>query len=441
MSERVTQPTEASKCNWASGGSAYPNTDPGSGVRDVGFKPKDYPTPGDGAIVPAEDHNFLWRLGMEMISWIRDIVARQWDDVSEGIYAASDQDLFRVIPGTTTPDRGSQIFKVSGTATGSTSVIKPCTDGEYIYYIGGTTDYYVVCADPTDGSEVYEKDVASVDLDSICADGGYVYVHTKNPSEAGLLRLDRSTGGVDSQVGTEYSCSRIATNGGSVAGIDPFGKAGHILIYSGIQGTITEDGTYNTGSASLSAIAIDSDQCYAGGTRNTNDVWCVALDDTSTAVWSTTLPVSSAPTVAGIAADGDRVYVSTDRVALTAGGNANLHCLDRMTGVVIWSYDVQPSSLVDLEGISVDHRYLYVVDANDDLHVIDKVGYPAQVQLIEDFGEPCCDGVSVIGNSNLTTELKRSWVTCGETTFQKVPGSDVNRRPFFNLAIPVNGRI
>lgn len=300
-----------------------------------------------------------------------------------------------------------------------------------------------MAASPIDGAEIWEENDLSVGLSAICTDGKYIYAQTVDSGVVGLYVMRRDDGTQEDNAGSEYSCKRLAANGSYCVGIAPSGALGEVVVYSDVQGTIAEDGTYNTGSALLRAVAIDHDQCYVGGGHNTEDVWCVALDDTSTAVWSTALPTSAVPEVYGIAADGDRVYVATDRQALTAGGNANLHCLDRINGAVLWSIDVSDANAatLDLTSCCVDHRYIYVTCDDDDLHVITKSDNPTQVLIDASHGDVCCDGVSVIGNSDttVTTQFKRTWMADGQTTFQARAYSDVERRPIPGvLAVPID---
>jgi hypothetical protein len=454
MAERVPAPTELAKTNWNSDGTTYPSTDPGSSKRATGFQPKDTPVPGPGEVIPANDHNWLWGLSMQVHTWIKQLIARQWSDVYEAMDSSSGVstfDVFRVMPGhaaDTIKQRGSQLFSVTGTATGGTSVINPCTDGTQIYYIGGTSQAYIVAASPLDGSEIYDTADIGVGLSTICSDGYFLYVQTVDSGYKGLYRMDRTDGtqdGATSGTPAYYGCDRLAANGYYCVGIEPTGTNGYVVFYSDIEGTIVEDGIVATGSANLAAVAIDSDQCYVGGTRNTYDVWAFTLSTRAYAwgggVLGWTAPTSAAITVTGLAADGDRVYVASDRQSLSAGGAANLFCVDRRTGQTLWSFDVTTPgaiSTLDLTGLAVDDQYLFAVDDQDDLHIIDITGpTPAQVAFVSNFGDPCCDGVSVIGNSDVTTQLKRVWVAESQRQFQSVRGDDVNRRPFFNAAIPV----
>jgi hypothetical protein len=389
---------------------------------------------------------------MEMASWLRDLAARQWFDLGEGSDAAADVERHRVTPADAGPkERGSQEWSVSGTATGSTAVIQPCTDGGYVYYLGGTAQAYIVAANPATGAEVYEANDIGVGLSAICSDGGYVYVQTVDSGFKGIYRMLRTDGTQDGSTTTPtyYSCDRLVANGAYCVGISPSGNPGYAVFYSSIQQTIAEDGIVATGSAGLNAVAIDSDQCYVGGTRN-YDVWAFTLSTRAYAwgggVLGWTAPTSSAITVQGIAADGNRVYVASDRQALSAGGSANLFCVDRVSGQTLWSFDVAvPGALtaLDLEGIAVDDQYLYVVDDQDDLHIIDITGpTPSQAAYVANFGDPCCDGVSVFGNTEVTTQLQRLWSAGAYKTFMRSTiTNNPHRRPFYTRSLPADTRI
>jgi len=440
MAEKYPRPANADKVDWQNG--TYGATDPAA-QRVAGWA--------DNEVPAAEEFNWLFELWGDFQMWLEDTNARVWSDVYEGIAAAANLDLFRVMPAATIQPRGTQVFKITGTGGGGTAVAQPCTDGEQIYY--RSVSYIVGCS-PADGAEIFDASDLAVGFSAICTDGKYVYAMTVDSGVTGLYAMGRDDGAEVDSAGSEYGCTRIAANGEYCAGIDPTTKAGYVVVYSGIQSAIVEDGTFDTGSADLRAIAIDETQCYVGGTQSTYDVWAVDLA-THAKAWQITLPLTSAPGVEGIAADGNRVYVATDYKTLTAGGlyssvtpaagGANLFCLDRVSGALLWSMAVQDAegaTIYSLEGITTDGKYVYVVgiDGSSDsyLQVIDVRAIPAQVASIADFGDPCCDGVSVIGNSNLTTELKRLWMCDGVTTFQKVPEGDVARRPFYTLALPID---
>jgi hypothetical protein len=434
MAERNPRPANSAKIPWPS--ATYGTADPAS-QRAAGWAPNEVPA--------SQEYNFLQKMWGEEFVWLASFAAREWADLYEGITNSSVRDIFRVMPADDISARGAQIFKVTGTITGSTGVSEICTDGLRIYYTAG--GQYYAAASPADGSEIWESnDVGATNIFSLCTDGLWLYA-TCDSGTAGLQQVDPTEGDLNSSGGTTYGCSDLATNAVYVIGINPNGAVGgSIVFWSGIQGTIVEDGSYNTTSTQLNTVAIDKDQCYAGGVRATYDVWAVTLS-TRAHAWRTVLPTSSAPTVHGIACDGNRVYVATDRVGLTAGGSANLHALDRITGAVLWSMDVTDVSGTALSlnrGLVTDGRYLYASDGTgDDCHIVDPTGpTPSHVGAVADLRVRVCDGVSVIGNSNLTTELKRVWMMDGVQTFRRTTGSDTERRPpYYTLATPANYRL
>jgi hypothetical protein len=413
-------------------------------VRDAGFKPKDYPSAGPGGVIPAETHNFLWRVGMQMISWTRDFIPREWADVAEGIAETTASQLFRVYPPAAGMyARNQPVFNVAGTATGGGTVSGLCTDGEQIYYINGTGAQYIVGADPADGSENWQINPHTLVITSVCTDGGFVY-YTSDLGAAGLRRLTRA-GAVSGNGGLERSCNALAANGEYCIGIDgAVGGAGTFTIWSGIQGTITEDGTYNTTSANLVDCAIDGDFSYVTGTRAGGfDVWCNILA-TRALSWTATMPTAVPVTTTGIATDGDYIYLSAQRVALTAGGFANLFILDKADGTLLFTLDVDSGNTVDIDFISVDDRYLYCVDDSAVCHVLRLrsafLGVVAQVPDV--FGKPACDGVSAVFRDFTTSaNFQRNWMGGPTKTFMRCATDDVYRRPFYNRAVPTDGRI
>jgi hypothetical protein len=384
---------------------------------------------------------------MEMLSWVRDFVAREWSDVAEGIAETTASQLFRVYPPAAGMyERAVELFNVATTASTGGNATYIRTDGEQIYYVGGSPPQLIIAADPADGSELWESSPAVASAHrNICTDGGFVYSVTTGGAPAGLLRYSRSTGAYDTNGGTDYNNTVLVTNGEYCIGVDgSVAGAGKITFWSGIQGTITQAASYyDTTSAGLIAAAIGDTQCYVGGTRATYDVWCVRLSDRATR-WRTTLATTIAPTVRGIATDGDHVFVATDLVALTAGGSANLFVLNKQNGTVQWNASLAGGG--DLRnGIAVDDRYLYVCDnAGTTGCYIYRVRAPTLVLVgqITGLNDPVLDGVSVTGqNDSDLTKFRRHWMLGATKTFMRAASSDPNRRPFFTLAVPVDGRI
>lgn len=422
MTERYPKPSSnpAWHTNYPSGNGS---TDP-SGVRGDGWAVNAVPT--------SANANYLQRMVGDYLQWIEDYGARQWGDVYEGIGDVANWDIFRVI--TQDMERGSLVFDVYGKIGTYQDVDEICTDGERIYCTTGTSPAFqwIVAKSPADGSDTWSADKSEV-ITGLCTDGEYLYAHAFTTT--GLLVIDRDDGSTDSNTGSEYRASKLCTNGEYCVGVDPYGKPGYVVFYSGLHGTVAEDGTYNTGSAGLKTSAIDADQCYVGGSRNTYDVWALDLA-TRAYTWRITFPTSGTPAVLAIAADGNRVYVATSRTALTAGGYANLYALDRFTGRVIWQMDL--GGLYDMKYLTLDEKYLYVT--NDDIsplcYIISLEHEHAIVKTLDDIGAKCCDGVSLIGDDGLSQNVKRVLTANGCMLMQKVPTNDPHRRPFHNIAIP-----
>jgi hypothetical protein len=375
---------------------------------------------------------------MEMHSYFRDSVPREWTLLTEGIAAAGWRDLFRVSPvigGMYT--RLVQLFNTASTAATGGNVTDICTDGEQIYYVSGAASQSLIAASPINGAEIWEASPVS-GANGLCTDGAYVYVtSTFSPAEIGLIKADRTTGALVSRGGTEYSCDALRTNGVYAVGISPASSTSKLVFWTVGVGAAapTETGTVTI--TPLNGVAIDADQCYVGGTRATYDVWAYTLSSRANA-WQVTLPTAAPPTVAAIAADGDVVYVATDSVALTAGGNASLFCLERVSGTVLWTMDLN-----DLTAAAVDDRYLFVIDSNDDLLQIKlRAPVPTVVATAADWSDVVCDCVSVVGIDKTTaTNFMRHMLGGATKTFMKALGTDPTRRPVFTLGVPVDGLI
>jgi hypothetical protein len=449
MTERYDRPSEALKTNWADGGGAYPSTDPGSGKRAIGWQPKDVPVTGPGEEIPAEGHNFLWRLGMEMLTWFRNLLPREWTELSEAINASSARDLLRVVPpGTGIVSRGATVFSTASVATGVLTPKSIATDGLRVYYIAGTGNRYVVAVSPVDGQDGAAGGVplweinphASIDCTALCCDGTYVFF-VLSGTVTGLQRVLASTGGNLQTAGAKLGHTKLRANGINVVGVKTGG-----VVDSWTVSTMADNWT-KTPSTLLAAVAIDEDNTYVGGTRNTNDVWAYT-NGSGAAVWSVTLD-TNAPTVRDIAVDGDFVYVATDRFALAAGGFGTLFCLERVSGTVLWVSDLG----TNLHQLAVDDAYILALDnVGDDLYILRKgqygaaVGGAGVVKLIGNIAlgsndTLAVDGMSVFSNDGATANrLKRISLGGPSKTFMRTNAGDLRARPLFPLAVPVGKR-
>jgi outer membrane protein assembly factor BamB len=336
--------------------------------------------------------------------------------------------------------RLQQLFNVAGSAATGGSPFSICTDGEQIYYICGSIGQVMIAASPVDGAEVWEASGGLTQPSAICADGNYLYANDTNAGQPGLRKLDRDTGTAVSSGGTEYSCDVLRTNGVYAVGISPFSSSSKLVFWTVGAGAAapTETGTQTI--TPLNGLAIDADSVYVGGTRSTYDVWAWDLA-ARTNNWQITLPVTTAPTVAAITADGDCVYVATERKTLSAGGSASVFCLDRVNGSLLWTYDIPATT--DAAELAVDDRYLYVRDSDDDLHMLRlRFPEPTLVAIAADWNEVQCDGVSVIGtDATTTTNFMRHMVGGPSKTYMRAEGDDPTRRPMPGLLAVPTGEI
>jgi hypothetical protein len=443
MAERVTIPTEADKVSWAEGGAPYPSTDPGAGKRGTGFQPKDNPVPGPGEIITAEDQNFLHRLDGQMLEWLRDTIVREWRDVYEGIAQTDSAGLvFRVTPpvGVENPalmwSRLQAAWSVASTAATVGNPFQVQTDGEQIYYIAGSVNQSLIAAHPATGAEVWEVGIV-IQWASMTADGAAVYGMSVNVAEPGLFVLNRDTGAQTANAGAEYGCNALATNGVYCCGINgQVGGAGTIVFYT--VATPTETGTVGAFAAAAADLCLDDSTVFTVGPRGVvNDVRAYTLS-TRALLWS--VDVDTNPfTVNAVCTDGDFIYVGCDSAALAAGGNASIFCLNKSNGAVLWTIDHS-----DVDELAVDDRYLYAVDSSNNLQMIRlRAPVPAIVGTVGNFGTSiACDGYAVYGNDSFTvTNFRKVWCGGAAKEFMLVNGKDPTRRPFFNLAVPVDGRI
>ncbi len=453
MSERIPAPTEIASTNWNSNGTTYPSTDPGGAKRATGFKPDNVPpASGDGEIVTANDQNWLHGLAMQMHTWAKQFVPREWEELSEGIANASVvRQLLRVVPPSSgIRSRLATMYTQTSVATGTGSPKSIATTGLEVFYIAGTANRYIVSVSPVDGQDGAGGGVplweinphGAADVTALTTDGMYVY-YILSATVTGLQRVDTLTGGNLTAAGAKVNHNKLRANGFHVVGITGAG-----VVDSWTASTMADNWTANPTSG-LGGVATDEESTYVGGTRNTNDVWAYT-NTAGGAVWSVTLD-ANAPTVRDIAADGDFVYVATDSFAIAAGGNRDIFCLERVSGAVLWSMDLG----VNITQITVDDEYIYALDsAADQLYMIRKGQNgaapgdgPAVVKIKTNVGAAfndtlSCDGTGLYAVDGTTaTDLIRISNGGVTKTYMRVSGQDSRRRPFqTTLAVPTTGR-
>lgn len=438
MSERPPIPTNYDKVTFAASGGV--KTDPGASVRATGWAYEQIPG--------YDEFNWIQNILGDMADWLRKLIGREWSDVAEGILnTATQSDQFKVYHSTTgLRPRGLAVFDVASPATGGGVVNQPATDGQLIFFFGGTGDAYINSVDPSAGGQEQEYAIPTGAASALDADGAYVYYHNTNAAVPGLQVHDRVTLALVRTGGAQYACSELRSNGAWCCGIKPFGGANRIAFYTGLGTTVTEN-VITTAAATLFGLAIDGDQVYAGD--NLGSVYCYTLAGTPVNQWTTALPITVAVQVRAIAADGHVVYVVTDRTTLSGAappsqspsGSASIFALDRITGEVLWTRDLGAGN--DCYNVAVDQRYLYCVDSSDEIYVYWlRAPEPSLVyQDVGPWGWIACDGVSIAGTNAAGlgggTNIKRAWFQSkGTQAFMRVLGNDSKRQPFFNLAVP-----
>ena len=449
MNERVVRPTEAADCNWNDDGVTYPSTDPGGPKRLTGHKPKDVPVPGPGEVIAANDQNWLHGLEMQMVSWLRDLIPREWTELSEGIAASATRELLRVVPPASgIRSRLVELYSTAAVTTGGANPRSIATDGLRVYYFGGTGNKYIVAVSPVDGEDGAAGGIplweinphGANDVLAVCTDGTYVY-YSMNAGPTGLQRVDAVDGTNLTTAGATHSHNKLRANGVNVVGIEGSTGAGDLDIW--LRSAMTLVATKVTGSASLRGLALDEDTAYVGGDRNgADDVWAYPL--TGGAVSWTAQLDGNAPTIRDICTDGDFIYVATDSFAIVAGGNRSLFCLERVNGTVLWAADLG----VNISMLAVDDEYLYAVDIAAKVLYMLRKGPPGEsatplaIKLKSNVTGGSTDTIASDGTSLFfpdgatATNLRRLATAQASKLFMRAAGTDNRRRPIQTLAIP-----
>lgn len=428
MGERPTDMPTINEVRWDP--TAGNQTEPTEGKKDVGWPLN--------SLVPFKELNWHWFKEWKFLDWLRQVAIREFSTLEGGITVLSSPDTFRVhAPAAGLSARAEPIFNRQGSAT-TVAIIDVAGDGERIYYAQAGATYAAKPADGTDhgdwSTNPYNPATAG-DVQCLAADGRYVYIvyvysatggdheiHTLDPADGTLLSSQ------DQQGVTSYNKCRA--NGGSFVAL----TGNTILIYTvGAVGVLTYDGSYNHGAA-LAALGIDDQYAYIGGTQGSGnfDVRKIRLS-TQTATWSVALPVTSAPTINAIWTDGDLIYVATDEVTTTApygSVSASVFALNPMIGTLVWH-----SFPGDTNELAGDDRWLYCTGSDLATRVLDK--WSGQyIWTAPDSVTLLADGISLIATDG-QYDLRRVYRGDPTKLFQRVVGTDIHRRPFFNLAIPL----
>lgn len=439
MAERFSRPSDSDKLTFAASGGT--KTDPGGSVRATGWVSEQIPG--------YDEFNWLQNLWGNFLDWYHSLQIREWSDVWEGIFNTTTEDyIFRVYHSTTgLRPRGLSQFLVTSPATGGGTVNQMCTDGEGLYFYGGTGNVYINRINTVNGSQEQEIGVGTGAVSAIDADGLYLYNHNTNSGVTGLRVRDRKSLANVRNGGSYYGCDLLRSNGLWCVGISPTGYNNYLVFYTGLQTTVTENAVA-TAATTLYSLAIDETQCYSGD--GVAKVYAYTLTGTPVNNWTTTLPATTTAIVRCLAADGNVIYAGTEKLTLSgsapasqsASGDAVIWALDRITGEVLWTRDL-PDVAAQVDEIAVDQGYLYCYEVQDDsLFVFNlRAPEPSLVHVVTNWGDGgiAVDGVSVAGANTAGTSLRRDWfLRRGSQSFMRVLGQDSRRAPFFNLAIPID---
>ena len=433
--EFPSSPPDVDGVRHGTGGAPEPQEEPGSGIKDDGY-PLDH-------IQASRFENFVRERYFRLLDYLRQQSGREFDslatalDPTTGVAAPDSFKLRAVDGGDELRGRGEVLLDLQG-AAGAVTIAAMATDGEQLYYSQGVTVYAV---DPDTGDDgvgggfgtFIWSYTAPRAVTTLAADGAFVYLGMATITGDEVQSLNRTTGvlidGV-SVAGTGFSLFALVANGGKLGALtdQTFGVS---VVDVGVSGNLTKDGEDNL--ASQTVAAIDNEFLWTGGAREGgNDVHRIVLS-TFTENLGIALPTVSAPTVRAICTEGSYVYVFIDELEVVDrdGAIAHLFCLDRISGDVVWFSNFGTG--VNPVSCAVDHAWLYGGFANNDTAVFDKAN-GKQLWSIVDNVVAAVDGLSIFGTDG--TDQRKHANGLPTLDMQRVKGTDINRRPFFNLAIP-----
>jgi hypothetical protein len=271
-----------------------------------------------------------------------------------------------------------------------------------------------------------------------------------------LIRLNEATGAsAGSNIGTLAHPERLVTNGIYVFGRDS-GSNDDFYRFADLYGTGSETGPFSytsTGTYQILDFAIDGNYLFIGGSAagGAGDrlVKCVTTVAPGSTFWDWDPPTTTQPVCNALATDGDYLWVGTDRAALSAGGNANLYLIEKLTGTMLYAYDIGNNS-DDVTHLALDDQYIVVTTyntsggAHNEVWILDyKIGAASMGSPIEQgFGANMIawdtDGIGYVlaDNNPSPKEVGRNLLHNYPRQMQRVDGRDKDRQPFHNLAIP-----
>jgi hypothetical protein len=401
----------------------------------------------DGSTIPAEEHNSLFSWWMMLFAWLKDFVAREWAEMSEGIGATSAPERFIVhAPAAGMRALMSEAYSQQG-PTGAYTVKALCGDGEQLYVAqensGGLIDT-VYNLDPTDGqppssgswSQAFSA--AGSGVAQMFADGTWLWVAMSHTTAPGLKRVDPSDGSYTNYTNHgSNDVDLVAGNGSRVICVDDTNVLrAHVYQVGG-----TYDGYLTFGAAdtktpdSIYAVCCVGDLGVLVGADTSANEWYLEtfIISTRTSVGFTTLAMTVADvTEAVVVSDGRRIYVGHNQSTLA--GTACTVSAYAISGLdFLWGYD---SGATATAGIWVDDMWLYIGEAANTL-LIDKA--TGQRLLKSDApAVQCGDGVSWFGID--TNNVERLWTGRPSMEFMRCAAGDGNRLPWPGMLAQPTGR-
>ncbi len=425
MSEYPSTKPDLTDLHWADGGSHETITEPLEAKKDAGWAYK--------AQVPHDELNWLQNFIGLMAAWLDVAVPRTFTTLREGVAAATAPETFWWMSPATTQARGS--LAVALDINDANDVIRVITNGYYVYTLSEDNVYvrnpdtFAVIGDAAP--------YAANNINDVACDGAYVYmvyttiVGVGDEFEIWDAKLDAKTGGYN--FGAD--CHRVVTNGLYAAVAASLSSVVCCLIDTG---DVDSMNTYAFG-YTIVDLAIDDDCAYAIGTNGTgypvvDSCWLVD----GTERWTRDgLPYDASKAALCVAADGDYVYVGTERGQVGAV-DISLWCLNRVDGSTVWMVDTG----ADVTSIAVDDTELCVRSGTLECEIIDKrTGEQIDAITTTDIAGLevyDSDGISWYGKRGGDSDvLVRYWKGATNKQYQKADPQDPNRRPFHKLAIPV----
>lgn len=424
--------------HWADGSTPNPTTEPNESKKDDGFIFEDIP--------PASEENWWRKHTGDLVRWIAAAHSREFETLTEAIIATSYPETFKIRPPSTGMTiRGSVAFNVQGPSTPA-SIDGSCTDGQRIYYI---QDDDVIACNPETGAVLWNVTprTSAAAAKAIDCDGNYVIVgFPYDVTEAELYFLDPSNGSTlySLQFGTSsvYDILGIASNGKYAAILAKNSATGaDISIYdltvtppsfSAVSGNIAGNSVNLDG-----RVVIDDEKAFA---VYDDTFYTCLIQNPATSQTVNSTSIFTGPTIFYcLSTDGLRVYVVTQRNPLIVGGNANLICFNRETAAVVYTRDLAATNLISC---TIDENYLYFSTPTNLTGIVEKYDCiytfgTLSNALVQGHG---CDGLSFVATDG-ADYIKRFWKSTATKYYMKALDDDDNRRPYYNLAIPIGDEI